>query len=418
MKVLFVIARGLRPDLVGAYGNGWVETPTLDALAVRAAVFDQHLADRTDPAGALCSWRTGRYDLAGVAGPGGADLLDRLRAAGVHTRLVLDASRPVSAGFAAGWGEAERVEPGTEETALEAVCAATERALDELPPDGWLLGLSLASLLPPWEVPEDFLAPYFHPATVEGEDEEEGESAEEPLEPMADPGEEIDPEDDRLFLQRRLSCAAAVSYLDAGLGQVLEGWGPAGEEVAVVLTADAGLPLGEHGVVGTGRPGLHHEMLHLPLMVRLPGMREGRRISALTQAVDLAPTLAELFGVQLAGAHGRSLLPLVRGETEAVRPYACSAAPPAGGLALRTARWAFLLPGLGSGPARLYVKPDDRWEVNDVLQHQPERGEQLEQVLRAFVAASASPGPLTYPELDLEGERAEEAGAQEDKQEG
>ena len=33
MKVLLVIARGLRPDLVGAYGNGWVETPALDALA-------------------------------------------------------------------------------------------------------------------------------------------------------------------------------------------------------------------------------------------------------------------------------------------------------------------------------------------------------------------------------------------------
>jgi hypothetical protein len=46
------------------------------------------------------------------------------------------------------------------------------------------------------------------------------------------------------------------------------------------------------------------------------------------------------------------------------------------------------------GPARLYIKPDDRCEVNDLLGHHLEEAEALEQTLRACVEAAARPGPL------------------------
>jgi hypothetical protein len=80
--------------------------------------------------------------------------------------------------------------------------------------------------------------------------------------------------------------------------------------------------------------------------------------------------------------------------------------------ALHTLEWGFLLPeGTAAelprrGP-QLYVKPDDRWEVNNVLQHHLELAEHLERVLRGFVEASRRPGPLQPPELrDTEGESA------------
>ena len=58
-----------------------------------------------------------------------------------------------------------------------------------------------------------------------------------------------------------------------------------------------------------------------------------------------------------------------------------------------------------SRAAQLYVKPDDRWEVNNVLQHHLELGEHLEQTLRAFAAATHGPGPLQVPVLrDVEAE--------------
>jgi hypothetical protein len=47
----------------------------------------------------------------------------------------------------------------------------------------------------------------------------------------------------------------------------------------------------------------------------------------------------------------------------------------------------------------LYVKPDDRWEVNNVLQHHQELGEHLEQTLHGFGTATRLPGPLQAPPL-------------------
>jgi arylsulfatase A-like enzyme len=212
-----------------------------------------------------------------------------------------------------------------------------------------------------------------------------------------------------LYLRVQSSYAAAVSYLDAGVGQLGELLEEAGlaEAVTLLVTADVGQELGEHGVVGPVRPWLHEGVVHLPLLLRLPGRElAGRRVEALTQTVDLAPTLADLFGHPFTETHGRSLLPLVRGEAEEVRAYACSGLQIGDGVewSLRTPDWTFLLP-LHPHPddpdrrPRLHVQPDDRWEVNDVAQHHPELCEALEQTLRAFAAATTRPGTLQPPPL-------------------
>ena len=65
-----------------------------------------------------------------------------------------------------------------------------------------------------------------------------------------------------------------------------------------LLTSDFGYPLGEHGQIGRYRPWLHEEMVHLPLMLRLPGAAEaGRRVPAFTQPPDLYATVLEAFGI-------------------------------------------------------------------------------------------------------------------------
>ena len=43
---------------------------------------------------------------------------------------------------------------------------------------------------------------------------------------------------------------------------------------------------------------------------------------------------------------------------------------------------------------RLYVKPDDRWEVNDIAPRCEGETVQLEATLRAFLEAARKPGPL------------------------
>jgi arylsulfatase A-like enzyme len=400
MNVLVLAARGLQAAYMGCYGNPWIATPNLDALAASGVVFDQHFADRADAAGARRTWRDGRHHLPDPSyseppADGRTDLIDQLAKRGIATCLVLDDGRPVESGFEAGWNEVERA--ASFDGVLEAAGAALNRLAQR---DGWLLWVDLAVLVPPWDTPEEFLAPYFavEPADdPEEEDEDEEElneemEVEEPLTPISDPIRgPIDPSDHVLFDRLQSSYAAAVTRLDDGVGRLLERLGDldGAEDTLVVWTADCGQALGEHGGVGAAPPSAHEEMAHLPLILSLPGADEaGRRVAALTQAVDLAPTLADVFEVELSSAQGRTLLPLVYGAAEEIRSYVCSGARSGDALewSLRTAKYALLLPAQAeSGGARLYVKPDDQYEVNNVIQHHLERAEEMERMLREFI---------------------------------
>jgi arylsulfatase A-like enzyme len=412
MKVLVLSVRGLQAGYIGCYGNSWIATPTLDALAAQGVVFDQHFADRADAAGA---WRDGRFHLADHCQPEPlaeepADLVDRLRERGVHTCLIQDDSRPVSSRFETGWSEVER--PKSFDAVLDAAAAALERLARR---DALLLWVDLAPLIAPWDTPEEFLAPYFQEELTDEMDEEEDEDAEddeeeqESLTPLSELSSvSVDPTDDVLFLRLQGSYAGAVTRLDDGIGRLLERLNAvdAKDETLVVLTADCGLALGEHGEIGTASGHPHGETTHIPLILCLPGADEaGRRVAALTQAADLAPTLADVFEVELATAQGRTLLPLVYGKAEAIRPYVCSGvkAGDEGEWSLRTPDWAFFLPvGLQTaspGTPRLHVRPDDRREVNNVVQHYMELAEGLERTLRGFVEATRRPGPFAAPEL-------------------
>src|SRR5262249_15327010 len=313
--------------------------------------------------------------------------------------------------FAGGWDVVMEAEPDEEGTALEYALEGVGQALEGLAEtDSWLLWLELAVLLPPWDVHEEFLERYLVEYGGGGEGGEEGDGEPEAREPLpAPPAGPINPDDDLTFIRLQRSYAGAVSYLDAGLGLLLKELEERRllDDVLLIVTADHGLPLGEHGIVGLCRAWPHDELTHLPLLVRLPKAEQaGRRVLALTQPVDLMPTLLDAFGLPPVPAHGHGMLPLARGTAEKVRDYACTGLRVGGAVewALRSPEWAFLLPlrGEAGEPQRapqLYVKPDDRWELNDVIQHHPALAEHFEAVLRGFVAATRQPGPLRPPEL-------------------
>jgi arylsulfatase A-like enzyme len=409
MKALVLTLRGCHVGYLGCCGNGWIATPVLDRLAARGVVFDQHFADVPEAAAARRAWRDGCHHFPGGEDASTFDLVAALRAAGVTTVLVADGSRPFPAGFAEGWDECEIVRG--EGPPLERTLETAREALEQLAPqDRWLLWVDLATLLPPWEAPPDFCDHYFRdeeeryePVEREEDPDDEGEEeppreeeveGEDPLTPWNDPPVgPINTDDDIDFCRLQSTYAGPMSYLDAGLGvlfEELERHGLA-DECLVLATPDHGQALGEHGFVGPYRPWLHDELLHLPLLLRLPGgASAGHRVSALTQSVDIAPTLLAAFGVAPPPTlHGLDLLPLARQEAGATRTHACAALRmgEAVGGCIRTAEWALLLPlhphpdDLSRLPS-LHVKPDDRWEVNDVAQHHPDLAQELERLLR------------------------------------
>ncbi|HEX7083753.1 MAG TPA: sulfatase [Gaiellaceae bacterium] len=109
---------------------------------------------------------------------------------------------------------------------------------------------------------------------------------------------------------------AKVALVDRWLGELLDAldrealW----DDTAIILTTDHGHDLGERGVFGKQYP---HFDSHgnIPLLVWHPEHPcDGRSVEALTSTVDLFSTIAELAGAEVAPPHGRSLLPLLRGE--------------------------------------------------------------------------------------------------------
>jgi arylsulfatase A-like enzyme len=390
MKALVIVVDSLHLGYLGCYGNQWIETPALDSLAGESVVFDQHIADRPDPEGAWHAWRTGCYDfqkaLPAAAGPG--DLLHLLKRHGIETHLLLD-SEPRGTDVRSGWSEIHWSE------SREDVFNGAYGILDELGTrDNWLAWLELSSLLPPWRLADDTALLYFAAdETNEGDDETKREP--EPLTPLLSPEGSIEPDDDATFSRLQRTYAAAVTELDAGLGSLLEELAKSGalDDALIVITADRGLPLGEHGFVGYGHPWLHEELVHVPLMVRVPknAVPSGRVLTP-TQPIDLMPTLLEGFGLTPPSVHGHSLWPLMRGEKRGVRDRAVSLLRVGNTTegSLRTGQWCFILP-LGTGSEtttrapQLYVKPDDRWEVNNVLQHHTDLADELEKSLRDLI---------------------------------
>jgi arylsulfatase A-like enzyme len=346
-----------------------------------------------------------------------------------HTRDETDAPAP-------GWDEVHPARPDPADRApADALLRLLPALFDRLAAvPAWLLWVEIDTLLPPWDVPQEVFEAYVEdliedeaeesePEEDEDTDEEadDEEDVEEEIQEVvarAEPAEPVlpwrnpetgwfDTDDLASWELLHRSFAAAVTSFDADLGRMFEMFRARGldRSAAWVFTADAGFPLGEHGVIGPHRPWLYDELVRVPLVVRLPDAEHaGRRVDALTQPGDLGPTLAGWFGGGTVG-----LQPLISGEVEAIREFAVStlAIGPATEWAIRTPEWTLLLPVTphpddDPRPPLLFRKPDDGWEVFDVRSQFPEVAEELETKLRAavvpngvdYLASAPVPSPL------------------------
>jgi hypothetical protein len=129
--------------------------------------------------------------------------------------------------------------------------------------------------------------------------------------------------DARQARQIRSQYGAKLSMIDHWLGKLLatiDARGLAGDTMVVICT-DHGHYLGEKDI--WGKPGcpVYEPLGHIPLLIRSPGVAPGA-CEALTTAVDIFATLTDVFGVaSRQRTHGRSLLPLLRGEAASVRDW-------------------------------------------------------------------------------------------------
>ncbi|MCG8616893.1 MAG: sulfatase-like hydrolase/transferase, partial [Desulfobacterales bacterium] len=135
---------------------------------------------------------------------------------------------------------------------------------------------------------------------------------------------------DREMEHIRALYSEKVTNVDKWLGKVLDRIRDLGMErdTMVVLMSDHGEPLGNdehgHGIVRKCRPWPYEELVHVPMIVKAEGLEAGTRKSALVQNIDITPTMMEWMnipGEAWADMQGKSLWPLLKGETEKVRDF-------------------------------------------------------------------------------------------------
>lgn len=113
---------------------------------------------------------------------------------------------------------------------------------------------------------------------------------------------------------------ACVSYIDALLGRLLDELDrlKLRDNTVIILWGDHGWKLGEHA--GWCKHTNFELDTHVPMILSVPGMKTaGRRTWALTEYVDIYPTLCEVCSLPVPGhLEGRSMMPLLK---DPARPW-------------------------------------------------------------------------------------------------
>lgn len=110
-----------------------------------------------------------------------------------------------------------------------------------------------------------------------------------------------------------------INYVDDVLKTFIRILGDLGvaDSTVVIITSDHGEEFFEHGRFAHSQ--VYNECLHVPLIVNGPGIPGGRRVEEIVTSLDLAPTILDLFDIEIPTyLTGQSLLPVV--GPQAVRP--------------------------------------------------------------------------------------------------
>lgn len=378
MNVLFVTADQWRGDCLSCVGHPAVRTPNLDRLADDAVLFTRHFAQATPCGPSRASLHTGLYALNHRSITNGTPLDARHKTlAGLARQAGFD---PVLFGYTdtsadprdlpadspwlhtyEGVAPGFRVELRLPETETPYLAYLAERGYGQRDyaavygggfdrPAPFAAGHSITTFLAdrfldwlgrqgraPWFAHVAFLKP--HPPFVAAEPwyslvpaetwpapvRAATIEAEAALHPWlaahlalpvagADRGALLD----AARLNRlRAVYAGLIGEVDHHLGRIVEALASRGEleRTLVLFTSDHGEMLGDHWMLG--KAGFFPQAFHVPLLVRLPGGARGRRVDALTEHVDLMPTVLAALGLPIPRqCDGRDLSEFLTGEPQ------------------------------------------------------------------------------------------------------
>lgn len=366
MKILYIDCDSLRADHLGCYGYDRDTTPTIDSLAEDGLRFSEYYASDLPCLPSRTALFSSRFGIhTGVVNHGGlaseprpqgtnrgfstdgrfSSLPAVLRNAGHHTALV--SSFPTRHG---AWHVLDGFEDWHDtggrgfERADEVFDLAADWLAGNAEDDDWYLHVNFWDPHTPYDTPQEYGNPFQNDPAPEWPDQETidehwegygphsardlhgvGKTPEESVDWGANPEIERTPARIRTredFHQWINGYDVGIRYMDDHIGQLLQELERHGvrEETLVIVSADHGENQGEANIYGD-----HHTADRptgrVPLVVNGPKVKSGVD-AAFHYNLDLAPTLADLVGIEVAdGWDGRSFAQTVTDGEDAGRKY-------------------------------------------------------------------------------------------------
>ena len=174
--------------------------------------------------------------------------------------------------------------------------------------------------------------------------------------------------------------AGEAAFTDHCLGRLFHALRDLGyyDDSVIVLTGDHGHPLADHGKFLKSGDRMYNEMLKVPFMVRLPGGEGARRTQAIVQFHDVLPTQLALLDMSnnAESMHGRSFLPVLRGEADEHRDVIITGFQEAPERCVRDQRWSYVQRPEGEKD-ELYNLIEDPRERANLIDEYPEEALRL-----------------------------------------
>jgi arylsulfatase A-like enzyme len=377
VSAIVVVLDSLRADHLGCYGNDWIKTPNIDALASESTVFTHAFpqAMPTIPMRVVLhtgqlgwpyrEWvtRVGANNLWAGWGPvpeEAVTLAEALVNENIQTGFVTDTYHYFAPGmnFHRGFRQVEWIR-GQELDAYRSTLPITQEQVDAVFNPQVSKDLEGLKFFATFGVQaylanqtgrakeEDYQTPQVFNEAIKWLDENRGAQRSfllldgfDPHEPWDPPQEYVDMYDpgytgrgviaplyspvnylsDAELKQMRARYAAEITFVDKWLGLFLDHARQSGmlDNTLLILTSDHGHQLAEHDIIGKLPQGLYSELMDVPLIIRRPGGEGGgQRVDALVQHQDIMPTVLNFLGVPpSAPLPGLDLLGLIDGSTQ------------------------------------------------------------------------------------------------------
>ncbi|KAA0596039.1 sulfatase [Azospirillum lipoferum] len=356
MRMVFVLFDSLNRHALGAYGGTAIPTPNFDRLSRRAAVFDTHYAGSLPCMPARRDLHTGRLNFLhrgwSPLEPYDTSYAALLQKAGVYSHLISDHFHYFEDGGAtyhqrySSWDyirgqekdkwkalveppidrfkamyhpmqhqaeptdgrlnymiNREYIKEEADFPSVKCFDAALEFLETNGSADNWLLHLETFDPHEPFHAPERLRKRF--PSGYDG--------------PILDwPRYKRTTESTAEIAEIRANYAALLTLCDEQLGRLLDVFDEQDlwKDTALIVTTDHGFLLGEHEWWAKNVMPFYEEISHIPLFFWHPEHRCDGRRKALTQTIDLMPTILDCFGVQApATVTGRSLLPVLDNDS-------------------------------------------------------------------------------------------------------